>query len=211
MINLSNSCKTTLRYYLTSLFLITSVSITPALGETWKYEKKSTNEIKNFGDIKLTLTTDAINNQIFPEFTLKIHNNDTLQAQYRNIAYDDVFASADNTVFVGLSNDGLPGTAIVVFDNRGNLRLELKHRFTNFIYCKFSGFRDRVWYDSENPDFEFVFDPSGKNLQDMFINDCNGKRISVFNLIDNTYRKSLVTQKKAAPVNHADDKKKQIE
>lgn len=181
------------------------------MGETWKYEKKSTNEIKSFGDIQLTLTTDAIRNQTFPEFTLKIHSKDTLQAQYRNIAYDDVFASADNTVFVGLSNDGLPGTAIVVFDNRGNLRLELKHRFTNFIYCNLSGFRDRVWYDSENPNFEFVFDPSGKNLQDMFINDCNGKRISLFTLIDNSYRKSLITQKKEAPVNHGGHKKKPVE
>jgi len=179
----------------------------PAMAESWNYENKSSDEIKQFGETQLTLTTDATNNQTFPEFTLKIQNNDILQAQYRNIAYDNVFASADNSVFVGLSNDGLPGTAIIVFDKRGNLRLELKHRFTNFPYCDFSGFRKRVWYDNKNPDFKFEFDPSGKNLQDMFVNDCNGKAISLFTLIDQTYRKSLDAKKKTPPAAAKDDGK----
>ena len=194
-------------FYLGSITLLIYIVITPALAETWQYENKSTDKVKTFGDSRLTLTTDATNNQTFPEFTLRIHSHDTLQAQYRNVAYDNVFASSDNSVFVGLSNDGLPGTAIIVFDKRGNLRLELKHRFTNFPYCDFSGFRERVWYDNEKPNFEFKFDPTGKNLQDMFVNDCNGKRISLFTLIDQTYRKSLDVKKKTSSAETKDDVK----
>jgi hypothetical protein len=193
--------------YLSGFIAIMSMLPSPTMAESWEYEKKSTDEIKIFGETKLTLTTDATNNQIFPEFTLNIQNKDILQAQYRNVAYDNVFASADNSVFVGLSNDGLPGTAIIVFDNRGNLRIELKHRFSNFAYCDFSGFRKRVWYDNENPNFEFKFDPTGKNLQDMFVNDCHGKRVSVFTLIDQTYRKSLNTKKTTSPTAAKDDVK----
>lgn len=197
--------------FLTSLFLMLNIPFSFAHAATWQYENKSTDKISIFGDTRLTLTTDATSNQVFPEFTLKVHSHNTLQAQYRNIAYDNVFGSSDNSVFVGLSNDGLPGTAIVVFDNRGNLRIEIKHRFANFTYCDFSGLRQRVWYDSKNPDFEFVFDPSGKKLEDMFVNDCNGKRISLFTLIDQTYRKSLSTKKKTLPAEPGSDNKEHAE
>ena len=43
----------------------------------------------------------------------------------------------------------------------------------------------------------------------MFVNDCSGKRISLFALIDRTFRKSLNTEKKTPSVKPAGDNKKQ--
>lgn len=86
----------------------------------------------------------------------------------------------DNLLFVGLSNDGLPGTAIVIFDDEDNLNLEIKHDVGNFNYCEESIKRIRIWYDRENPAIEFKYAESGNRLtmttSIFYLNSPQGRR-----------------------------------
>ena len=170
--------------------LLSFFLVTPANADKWYFEKEATDKDYQFGDTTITLSIDATVNQQFPDFIIDVKAKEILLARYKNVAFEQVFAAEDNSVFVGLSNDGLPGTAIVVFDNKGNLRLEVKHRFANLDYCSQSEFRQRIWFDGVNPAFEFKFDEK-QSLQDMFVNDCKGQRISLFTLIDNIYKRDL--------------------
>lgn len=163
---------------------------TSAMADSWSFEKKSTDKVYEFGKTKIILTTDAIKNQHYPDYIVKILENNKLMAQYRNIAFQHIFASKDNGLFVGLSNDGLPGTAIVVFDNKGNLRLEIKHKFGSFDYCSMSVSRRRVWYKDENQDFNFKYDSSEK-LKDITLINCKGDRVSLYDVIDKAYNKPI--------------------
>ena len=70
--------------------------------------------------------TDARENTRWPLFELMIYKGDELQAKYRNIGFDKIFASEDNRYFLGVSNTGIPGTAFVIFDSDGKLLREVK-------------------------------------------------------------------------------------
>lgn len=170
--------------------LVLLLVLLPALvqADSWLFEKKSTDRTFEFGNSKIVLTVDARKDQKNPAYILRIFKGGQLLAQYRNVAFEHLFASRDHSLFVGLSNDGLPGTAIVIFDDEGNLNLEIKHNVGKFNYCEKSVTRNRIWYNRENPSVEFKYAESGNRVDDITLKDCKGQRISLFKVINEAYK-----------------------
>ncbi len=158
-----------------------------AYGDSWAFEAKVTEKVYEFGKSKIVLKVDATKDQSWPEHTLSIYLDGKLMAQYKNVGFEQIFASPDNTFFLGVSNSGIPGTAFVIFDKEGNLIREEKHNFMAMsIYTEISVTLDRQWYDAKNPTVEFVSD--GKRLGKVLIRGDSGK---TYNLLyrDREYRR----------------------
>jgi hypothetical protein len=150
--------------------------------DSWRYEKRSTDKVYEYGETKIILTVDATRNQLYPDFIVKVFKNGELMAQYRNVAFEHLAALRDASLFIGVSNDGLPGTAIVIFDKNGNLQLELKHDMAHFDYCSHSVTRVREWYSREKPDFSF--DETTKEVR---FRDCHEKLVSLKDVLDKVF------------------------
>ena len=130
-----------------------------ARADSWSYAREVTNTTHEFGKSRIVLEVDATRNQSYPDHTLFIYLGGQLMAKYRNVGFDQIHASNDNEYFVGLSNSGIPGTAFVIFDARGNLIREQRHRFMPMgIYTTMSVTLRRVWLDLEKPEVEFKAD-----------------------------------------------------
>jgi hypothetical protein len=97
-------------------------------------------------------------------------------ASYSELGIGQMFASPDNTLFVALSNSGLPGTAVAVFDEEGKLWLHAEHGVAEFAYCEQSIIVVREWYDGHDPDLRFDVE---RWLAGVTLNDCRGKRINL--------------------------------
>ena len=158
------------------LFLIV-ISI-DAIADTWKFPKEVTSHEYDFGDVKVVTKRDGTKNQIMPVYTVEIYREGNLQALYKGISFDHVAADKQNAVFVGISNRGLPGTAIVIFDGFGNLKLLRNHNKKLFEYCSWSTTIDRTWYDYKNPDLKVIYNDAGipTTIQ---VNSCKGKAIDI--------------------------------
>ncbi len=110
--------------------IVATLSIVPdAYADSWYFEPKRTSDVHEFGDVKIELVCDARKNSRWPLFELMIYKNDELQAKYRNVAFDQIFASDDNEFFLGVSNSGVPETAFVIFGSNGRLLREVKQTF----------------------------------------------------------------------------------
>jgi hypothetical protein len=132
-----------------------------ALADSWVYPKEVTRKTYDFGKSRIVLEVDATRNWTYPDHTLFIYLDVELMARYRNVAFEQIHASKDNEYFVGLSNRGIPGTAFVIFDAKGNLIREEKHRFLpTAIYTSRSVTLSRVWFDSAKPEVEFKVEPN---------------------------------------------------
>ena len=144
-----------------------------------------------FGSVKVILTTDATKNQQWPEFTVRIFRDGVVQAQYRGIAFEQLFASPDRSTIVGLSNDGLPGTAIVVFGPSGDLRLLVNHGMAEFEYCDKSVTRRCVWFDEEKPEVQFDFNDKKRESSGISLRDCRGNRVDLWAVALKAYNNAL--------------------
>lgn len=162
-----------------------------AFADSWKYDPVEKSKIETYGDIKIIQTTDARKDRQYPDFILSIYFKDELLAKYKGVAFQKLFASPDNSRFVGLSNYGLPGTAVVVFDNKGNLILEAKHGLATFDYCNESVTLVRRWYDEDKPDVQFVPDEKYGGYKEITVRDCKGKTEDLLKLILRAYNNSF--------------------
>jgi len=170
-----------------SLFALSQVSN----GDSWKFDRDKVESHHEFGDTMIVKTVDATSDQKYPDFILDVYRKGELLAKYRGVSFQDIFAILDDTVFVGLSNDGLPGTAVVIFDNKGNLKVELKHHLGSFEYCDKSITRERHWYSKEDPDLRVEYGQENDVKGEITFNDCNGKRVSLIDVVGAAYNKSL--------------------
>ena len=161
--------------------LLLAIVVQPVLGDKWSFPPEKVNQEYIFDKTKIILTRDSTENQTFPDFVLSIYFENNLMAQYRNVGFEEIVASDDNKIFVGLSNSGIPGTAYVVFDYKGRLLRETKHQYSNFEYCKKSITIVRDWYNKENPDVKFKFYGDKKYLNDIVVSGCNGTTLSLIN------------------------------
>ena len=149
-----------------------------AIADSWNYKPVKEDQTHEFGPIKVVLTTDATKDRKWPEFTMRVSRAGVMQAQYRGLAFEHLYAAPDHSVFVGLSNSGIPGTAIVVFGPSGELRLLVNHGVAEFDYCEKSTTLERKWFDAERPDIKFgdkESKPSGISLR-----DCRGNRVDLW-------------------------------
>lgn len=162
--------------------------ISIAKADSWEYLNEYKEYKYEFGKTIIIKSIDATQNSKYPEFILKIYNNNELLAQYGNIWFSDIFATKQQDLFVGLSNGGIPGTALVIFNSRGDLLLEIKHDYGQFKYCETSSTLVRRWYSQDNPGFDVEYADNNIDRK-IYINDCTGKRILLQDLIDKAYGK----------------------
>jgi len=176
-----------------TLCCLTFVAFLPqsAFADSWKYDPVEKSNVETYGDIKIIRTTDARKDRQYPDFLLSIYFKDELLAKYKGVAFQKLFASPDNSRFVGLSNHGLPGTAVVVFDDKGNLLLEAKHGLAAFDYCDESVTLVRRWYDEDKPDVQFVPDEKYGGYKNITVRDCKGKTEDLLKLILRAYNNSF--------------------
>jgi len=167
--------------------LATSLFCCVALADSWRFEPVLKQHTETFGTTKIVLSIDARSNQGLPIFSVEVFANKALRARYRGVAYEKLFASPDKTLFLGLSNDGLPGTAVVLFDKSGNLLLEVKHAVAAFDYCVQSTTRLRKWFDADNPAVKFVADAKYGGYKSITLRDCRGNEVDLQETISAAY------------------------
>ncbi len=165
--------------------MITIPFVSTGICDSWSFPKKADETVYKYGETKIIKTIDGRNNDQYPDYIIDIYNKDKLVAKYRGISFQHIAASKNNDVFIGISNDGLPGTAFVVFDSKGNLRIEAKHYMFPLQYCDESVTRFRVWYDNENPNLHFIYSDSDE-FEDIVLNGCGGKEIKIIEHLFNS-------------------------
>jgi hypothetical protein len=169
------------------------------LADTWSFPicisddgtvVKEPPKIYTFGDTRIELECDTTKSGNYLEFLLRIYDSNNLMAMYRNVAFEDIYASEDNSFFVGLSNCGIPGTAFVVFDKNGRLLREVKHQFLHASYSDYDRVYSnqsvtlvREWYDKNNVDIQFQIDQG--RLEDVVLKGSTGLE---YRLLHQIYR-----------------------
>lgn len=143
-----------------------------------------------FGETKIVLITDGRADRKSPDFILQVFKNDQLQAQVHNVSFDQVFPSPDGRFFVGLSNRGIPGTAVVVFNDRGAITLLASHGIAEFDYCRKSVTVEREWYDNENPQVKFNVEPTLAGSAGITLRDCHGLTVDLADVVLKAYNAS---------------------
>ena len=158
--------------------------ISPALADSWRFPAKLDKQTFAFGEVRSVVTTDARQDQRFPTFQLEVFKADRRVAIFPGIGFEQLFASRDHKLFLGLSNSGLPGTAAIVFTDNGEVRLLATHGLAKFEYCEESVTLQREWYDSQNPNVRFTFE--GDKLG-IFLRDCRGQEIELIRAVQQAY------------------------
>lgn len=143
-----------------------------ASADSWSFPPGRSEKTFTFGDARIVLATDATADRKYPDFILQVFKKGKLQSQVHNIWFDQVFASPDRTLFVGLSNRGFPGPAVVVFNDSGAISLLALHGIAEFDYCEKSVSIQRVWYDAEDPRVTFHSDTKVHESAGISLRDC---------------------------------------
>jgi hypothetical protein len=157
-----------------------------AAADSWVFPKGKTVESFSFGDISVDRVVDARKNRRYPDFYINVRKGNKLISSIKGASFSNIYASEKNEYFLALSNDGLPGSAIVVFSANGSVLMHLTHGMLSPDYCQMSVSRARVWYDADHPEvtFEYYDAREGKVLDDAKIKLCNGKYVLLTELID---------------------------
>lgn len=171
----------------TALLLLTLSSSVRA--DSWSFLPEITTKTYTFGTTRFVQTTDGSANQKLPKYSLAIYSGDKELALYPGLAVETLHASPNNVVFVGLSNSGLPGTAVVIFDASGSIRLLATHGIADFDYCQRSVTLMREWYDADTPELDFQLDAQEGKFG-IFLRDCRGKRIELFRTVFEAYQRA---------------------
>ena len=151
---------------------------TTAVADSWIY--KDHMEIWRFGHgLRVDVVTDALSRYEAREY-VKVTRNGKVLATINGAGFEILAASPKENVFVGISNSGLPGTAVVVFNKKGELLLFVRHGIARFDYCSESITVDRTWHGSKAKDIQFEneYDLSGISLL-----DCHGKRVNLLKTV----------------------------
>lgn len=132
-----------------------------------------------FGETKVVLHYDGLKRRNFPEYTLKVYRGEKLLGEHEGVGFTEVFADKENRYFLGVSNEGLVGTAWVVFDRDGKIIRQKKYADASppLKYCQRSITVVRQWYDEKQPEVEFKVEAG--NLKEVSVRSCEGKRIAL--------------------------------
>ncbi len=158
------------------------------LGDSWFFDGTRSEKEYIFGQTRMLRIIDSTKESQYPDYVIVVFNGNKLVARYPGVSFQNIYASNDNEIFIGLSNSGLPGTAIIIFDKDGKLKLELKHHFGKFRYCQKSVTVFREWYSPDQTNFHFVYNES-REVIDARLNDCKGIEVSLDDVIDYAYNK----------------------
>ena len=174
-----------------AILLSLACATTVALSDSWRFPAGVREETFVHGKVRAVVTADARRNRHFPDFRLEVFKSGRRVAILPGVAVEQVFASPDNTLFVGLSNTGIPGTAVVVFSADGEVRLLATHQLATFDYCQHSTTLLREWYDSSNPSVRFVFDGPASS-QGIYLRSCRGQEVQLTRTVQEAFARSLV-------------------
>lgn len=170
---------------LTSILILAFMASSPLFADSWRFEPELKESEYNFSEIQIVKGMDSRENQRFPEFYIKIYKGNKQIAVFPGMSFEHIAASEDQTVFVAVSNSGLPKTALVLFDSSGSIRAFLNHGQGNLKYCLETVTLKRVWYDNEEPNVTFHYEDD--RLSEITINSCNGDEIKISNLFKGTH------------------------
>jgi hypothetical protein len=143
----------------------------------WPAEVKETTNV--FGKTSVVLHYDGTKTRPSPEYSLKIYQGGKLLAEHKDVGFTEVFADPENGYFLGVSNQGLVGTAWVLFDRDGKILKQQKHGDikTPLKYCLMTITVVRQWYDEKQPEPQFKVEAG--QLKEVSVRNCEGKRISL--------------------------------
>lgn len=177
---------------LKNIFVLSLVAITGLLSSTTAFaDMPSTKRIKteqtsSFGAIKIIQSFNSMREPMSPEFKVRVFKNDKLLLQLNDAYYENFFAAPNQLLFIGLSNSGWPGTAVIVFDDRGRILLLADHDASKFAYCKETSTMLKQWYDDDNPEVQFQIPDASKGIApSIMIRDCNGKMVNLLDTVLN--------------------------
>jgi hypothetical protein len=137
-----------------------------------------------FGDIRIEQSFDSTKDPMSPDFTLQVYDKEKLLLQLGDAAFDTFHASPDGGAFVGLSNSGWPGTAVIIFDRRGRILLLAEHRSARFNYCMETSTFLKQWYDAKDPKVTFPHvDFSSDKEPGITVKDCRGKTVDLLDTV----------------------------
>jgi len=158
------------------LMLISSISV----ADSWRYEDEISESQYIFGDVTIKKIVDGTKNQTYPKFTVEVYDKKELKGLYAGVSFQDIEVSPDGRIFVAISNDGLPGSAILIFNNDGELIILVPHSFDAIPlnYCSKSATRVRLWYDEDSPDINFS---EGGSV--ITVMGCDGKKINITEML----------------------------
>jgi hypothetical protein len=157
-----------------------------ASADSWRW-KAETRRYKFNEGLSFEYQVRPYDHGYYAHIDLTIRKRSKVLAHYSNIGIDDLFASPKENLFVVLSNSGLPGTAVAVFDNRGDLLLHVEHAVAVFDYCQESIYVNRTWHKSEKGDVQFDGDES---VYGITLLDCHGKRVNLMQAISNAFNRT---------------------
>jgi hypothetical protein len=153
-----------------------------ALADSWKLEQSTT--VHKFGHgIRFEYSINPIKGGDWANFEVRIKNGAVVLGRYSGIGYGELIASPGETLFVGLSNSGIPGTAVVVFDRDGDILLLAQHDVARFDYCDESITVVRTWHGSEKGDLQFADESVGG----ISLMDCRGKRVKLLDIVSEAH------------------------
>ena len=124
-----------------------------ALADSWVFPAQRSDKVREFGRTKAVLTTDVRHKQIRPSWTSQLVDGGRRVAEHAEVAFRHIAVPDRQHLSIGVSNDGLPGTVIVVFDREGRLLLKLDHAFQRLDNRRQSATRIRERTAPNDPAF----------------------------------------------------------
>lgn len=120
----------------------------------------STQRIRNerivaYGDTTITQIFDSTLDPMGPDFILKVTYKGELKLLMNQVQFQNIYASPDHSLFLGLSNSGWPGSAVIIFNREGTVLFQADHGTTAFEYCAQTSTMLKQWYDDEKPEVRF--------------------------------------------------------
>ena len=170
--------------------------------DSWMYAKGVEEKVFTFGSTEIVRITDATDSQEFPRFLIRVLDGGEEVGVIPDASFEQIFASKDEELFLGVSNRGIPGTALILFDRSAEVISRLDHERSLFDYCDFSITVMRMWYSEKRPKVRFGTREVGGRIEvdSISITDCHGKRIDLDALIGDDLRRYYAERQPSEPV-----------
>jgi hypothetical protein len=155
-----------------------------ALADMPSSKRTKSEQTTAFGDIRIKQSFNSMQDPMSPEFKLQVYAKGKLLLQLNDAAFDAFYAAPGEQAFVGLSNGGWPGTAVIIFDRRGRILLLARHGQAKFRYCSETSTFLKEWYDGKDPQLRFPqYKPEQERPPGITIRDCSGQTVDLLDVV----------------------------
>jgi hypothetical protein len=152
-------------------------------GDSWLFEKGLRQDEFQCDEVRVVRVVDAPENQVWPRFWIEVYEDGALVGTLEGLSFEDLAMSPDCQLFLGISNSGIPRSAVLLFTSGGELIKAIEHpKEMDLPYCEFSVTIARVWYDRDDPAVEFEFSEAGE-LEEVTVQSCSGERVGLGHLL----------------------------